>query len=115
MRKAKKINQQDFAEIMGYSKSHMCALENGRKNFTMESLILAANKLECDVEELTEDVPGISASRIRGDVYKILMDDVSEDSYRTIQEVINMAWCKDHPDENFDKRLKEIKEEMINN
>lgn len=38
IRKSKGINQKDFAKKLGISQSHYNAIENGRKNITIELL-----------------------------------------------------------------------------
>ncbi len=110
MRKEQSINQQDFAERMGYSKSHMCALENGRKNFTFESLILLAEQLGCDPAVLVAG--GTTGRWNESNAYKILMDDVKDDSYEAICKVIDIAWRKDHPDKDLKEHLQKIQREL---
>lgn len=114
LRKERKIKQQDFADMLGYSKSHMCALENGRKNFTIDSLVTLSRYLDVNVEALMAGVSGSYVRRVEEDAYKILMDDVTADSSEVIRSVIRMAWLKDHPNGDFEGKLKEIEKELKN-
>ena len=47
-------SQEDFAEALGISRTHIGHIEQGRKNPSMEVLVKIAKKLKVDVSELFE-------------------------------------------------------------
>lgn len=55
-RKAKKLSQEDLAELLGIKQSAYSKKENGKLGFNVEELLLLEEILEASISELFADI-----------------------------------------------------------
>lgn len=75
LRKKKKLTQAQLAERIGLSTNHVSALERGKYNIKLETLVLIMNELECSADDIFCDELKngykIKASRLSDEIEKL--------------------------------------------
>jgi transcriptional regulator with XRE-family HTH domain len=56
IRKARKITQEQLAELAGLNRTHLYRLESGKQSMTLRTLKLVADALGVRVRELVKDL-----------------------------------------------------------
>jgi transcriptional regulator with XRE-family HTH domain len=56
IRRAKKVTQEQLAELAGLNRTHVYRLESGKQSMTLRTLKLVADALNVRVRELVKDL-----------------------------------------------------------
>ena len=86
-RKAYRLSQEQLAEKVGISTTHMSHIETGNTKFSLPLFVKLANVLSIQTDELLYDTPQKNKTAIKGELEEIL-DSCSMQDIRIIEDVV---------------------------
>ena len=73
-RTEKKMSQEDLGNIVCVNNEHISRIESGKKNLSLELLILIANALDVSADDLLTDNLKHSSSPVGTEIHDLLLD-----------------------------------------
>lgn len=70
----KKLSQENLAAIVYVNNEHISRIEGGKKNLSLELLILVANALDVSADDLLTDNLKHSSSPVGTEIHDLLLD-----------------------------------------
>ena len=86
-RKAYRLSQEQLAEKVGISTTHMSHIETGNTKLSLPLFVKLANVLSIQTDELLYDTPQKNKTAIKGELEEIL-DSCSMQDIRIIEDVV---------------------------
>ena len=86
-RKAYRLSQEQLAEKVGISTTHMSHIETGNTKLSLPLFVKLANVLSIQTDELLHDTPQKNKTAIKGELEEIL-DSCSMQDIRIIEDVV---------------------------
>jgi len=81
IRKANNLSQEQLAEAVGISATHMSHIETGNTKLSLQVLVTIASTLSVQTDELLFDTPVINKSTIKKEICDLLDSSSTRDSY----------------------------------
>lgn len=81
IRKANQLSQEQLAELVGISTTHMSHIETGNTKLSLQVFVDIANALSVQTDELLYDVPSINKTYIKQEISELLDSCTTKDSY----------------------------------
>ena len=73
-RTEKQMSQEELGNIVAVNNEHISRIEGGKKNLSLELLILIANALDVSADDLLADNLKHSSSPVRTEIHDLLLD-----------------------------------------
>ena len=73
-RTEKRLSQEDLGNIVAVNNEHISRIEGGKKNLSLELLILIANALDVSADDLLTDNLKHSSSPVGTEIHDLLLD-----------------------------------------
>lgn len=73
-RTEKRLSQEDLGNIVAVNNEHISRIEGGKKNLSLELLILIANALDVSADDLLTDNLKHSRSPVGTEIHDLLLD-----------------------------------------
>ena len=73
-RTKKRLSQEDLGNIVAVNNEHISRIEGGKKNLSLELLILIANALDVSADDLLTDNLKHSSSPVGTEIHDLLLD-----------------------------------------
>lgn len=73
-RTEKRLSQEDLGSIVAVNNEHISRIEGGKKNLSLELLILIANALDVSADDLLTDNLKHSSSPVGTEIHDLLLD-----------------------------------------
>ena len=108
VRKNHGLTQEAMSRRIGYSRKHISSVETGKRRATMDFLLLIEKEFNVPIDDILKGTPTEIKLLFELDAYRMIMEDLSKDSYDYVKTSIRYAWKNDNPDGDFDKRLEEL-------
>ena len=86
-RKAYRLSQEQLAEKVGISTTHMSHIETGNTKLSLPLFVKLANVLSIQTDELLHDTPQKNKTAIKGELEEIL-DSCSMQDIQIIEDVV---------------------------
>ena len=86
-RKAYRLSQEQLAEKVGISTTHMSHIETGNTKLSLPLFVKLANVLSIQTDELLHDTPQQNKTAIKGELEEIL-DSCSMQDIQIIEDVV---------------------------
>ena len=86
-RKAYRLSQEQLAEKVGISTTHMSHIETGNTKLSLPLFVKLANVLSIQTDELLHDTPQKNKTAIKGELEEI-MDSCSMQDIQIIKDVV---------------------------
>ena len=86
-RKAYRLSQEQLAEKVGISTTHMSHIETGNTKLSLPLFVKLANVLSIQTDELLHDTPQKNKTAIKGELEEI-MDSCSMQDIQIIEDVV---------------------------
>lgn len=81
IRKANNLSQEQLAEMVGISTTHMSHIETGNTKLSLQVFVDIASALSVQTDELLYDSPAINKTIIKQEISHILDSCTTNDSY----------------------------------
>lgn len=81
IRKANNLSQEQLAEAVGISTTHMSHIETGNTKLSLQVLVAIATTLSVQTDELLYDTPIINKSTIKQEISDLFDSTSTRDSY----------------------------------
>jgi len=81
IRKANNLSQEQLAESIGISTTHMSHIETGNTKLSLQVLVAIATTLSVQTDELLFDTPILNKSAIKQEICDLLDSSSTKDSY----------------------------------
>lgn len=81
IRKANNLSQEQLAEEVGISATHMSHIETGNTKLSLQVLVALASTLSVQTDELLFDTPIINKSAIKQEICDLLDSSSTKDCY----------------------------------
>lgn len=91
-REAKKLTQEQLAELVDLSPMHMSVLERGHKPPKLETLVIIANTLDVSADNLLQDVVNRSGETTPTEISEIVSGLPKEEQVRILNAL--KGYCK---------------------
>lgn len=90
IRKARELTQEQLAEKVDISVTHMCHIENANTKMSLSIFVKIAEALEVQTDALLYDEPRETTSRALGEIAEVF-DRCTADQARVIAEIVRTA------------------------